>query len=43
MSFGLGYDLGAGTLSFNVSFPLWSESTGEQVNIPLVLALSWEY
>ena len=43
MSLGLGYELPAGILSFNVSFPLWSESTGEQVDIPLVLALSWEY
>lgn len=43
MSLGVGFDTSPGTLSFNVQFPLVSESTGEQVKIPLVLALSWEY
>lgn len=43
MSLGLGYDTGAGIVSFNMQFPLVSESKGDQVEIPLVMALVWEY
>ncbi len=43
LSLGLGYDTDAGIVSFNIQFPLVSESAGDQVEIPLVMALVWEY
>lgn len=44
LSLGVGRTVdSAGTVTFNVQFPLVSESEGDQVKIPLVLSLVWEY
>jgi hypothetical protein len=41
MSFGTSRRLAQGALFFDIQIPIWSQTTGEQVDIPAVFSFGW--